>query len=182
MLKSNIRKKILKIRKKKNTEKIQIKFNYIYKLLKKKTNLKKKIIGGYYPVNYEIDDLRILKEFEKKKIRVSLPLIKKNYKMNFIQCSTNDPFIVNQYGIPEPSKGRVVYPDILLVPLVAFDKNLNRLGYGAGYYDRLIRSLKKRKTIIAIGLAFDFQELHLIPTSKYDQKLDYIVTNKKILK
>ena len=182
MLKSNIRKKILKIRKKKNAEKIQIKFNYIYKLLKKKTNLKKKIIGGYYPVNYEIDDLRILKEFEKKKIKVSLPSIKKNYKMNFIQCSTNDPFIVNQYGIPEPSKGRVVYPDILLVPLVAFDKNLNRLGYGAGYYDRLIQSLKKRKTIIAIGLAFDFQELHLIPTSKYDQKLDYIVTNKKILK
>ena len=102
--------------------------------------------------------------------------------MNFIQCSTNDPFIVNQYGIPEPSKGRVVYPDILLVPLVAFDKNLNRLGYGAGYYDRLIQSLKKRKTIIANGLAFDFQELHLIPTSKYDQKLDYIVTNTKILK
>ena len=111
-----------------------------------------------------------------------MPSIKKNYKMNFIQCSTNDPFIVNQYGIPEPSEGKIVYPDILLVPLVAFDKNLNRLGYGAGYYDRLIQSLKKRKTIIAIGLAFDFQELHLIPTSKYDQKLDYIVTNKKILK
>ena len=67
MLKSNIRKKILKIIKKKNTEKIQIKFNYIYKLLKKKINLRKKIIGGNYPVNYEIDDLKILKEFEKKK-------------------------------------------------------------------------------------------------------------------
>ena len=182
MLKSDIRKKILKIRKKKNTEKIQIKFNYIYKLLEKKTNLKKKIIGGYYPVNYEIDDLRILKEFEKKKIRVSLPSIKKNYKINFIQCSINDPFIINQYGIPEPIQGKVVYPDILLVPLVAFDKNLNRLGYGAGYYDRLIQSLKKRKNIISIGLAFDFQELNLIPTTKYDQKLDYIVTNKKILK
>ena len=182
MLKSDIRKKILKIREKRNKPKIQIKFNYIYKLLKKKTDLNKKIIGGYYPVNYEIDDLRILNEFEKKKIRVSLPSIKKNYKMNFIQCSTKDPFIVNQYGIPEPSKGKAVYPDILLVPLVAFDKHLNRLGYGAGYYDRLIYFLKKRKTIITIGLAYDFQELHLIPTSKYDQKLDYIVTNKKILK
>ena len=181
MLKSKIRKKILKIRENKNKGKIHIKFSKIYSLLKKKTNLKKKIIGGYYPVNYEIDDLRILKEFEKKKIRVSLPSIKKNYKMNFIQCSTNDPFIVNQYGIPEPSKGRVVYPDILLVPLVAFDKSLNRLGYGAGYYDRLIHSLKKRKTVIAIGLAFDFQELFSIPVSKYDQKLDYIITNKNVL-
>ena len=116
MLKSNIRKKILKIRENRNKGKIQIKFNYIYDLFKKKTDLKKKIIGGYYPVNYEIDDLRILKEFEKKKIKVSLPSIKKNYKINFIQCSINDPFIVNQYGIPEPTQGKVVYPDILLVP------------------------------------------------------------------
>ena len=182
MLKSKIRNKLLKTRKNSNKKNIQIKFDKIYMLLKKTTNLRNKIVGGYYPVNYEIDDLDILGRLEKKKITISLPSIKKNYKMNFIQCSTNDPFIVNQYGIPEPSKGRVVYPDILLVPLVAFDKNLNRLGYGAGYYDRLIQSLKKRKTIIAIGLAFDFQELHLIPTSKYDQKLDYIVTNKKILK
>ena len=102
--------------------------------------------------------------------------------MNFIKCSLNDPFVINQYGIPEPSAGKVVYPDILLVPLTAFDKNLNRLGYGAGYYDRLIESLKKRKKIITIGLAFNFQELYSIPTSKYDQKLDYIVTNKNILR
>ena len=102
--------------------------------------------------------------------------------MDFVKCSLNDPFVINQYGIPEPTTDKIVYPDILLVPLVAFDKNLNRLGYGAGYYDRLIESLKKKKKIIKIGLAFDFQEFNLIPTSKYDQKLDYIVTNKNILK
>ena len=181
MLKSKLRNKILRIRKNANLKNIKIDFNTIINLLPKK-KITKKIIGGYYPVNFELDDLDILKEFEKKKIKVSLPSIKKNYKINFIQCSINDPFIVNQYGIPEPTQGKVVYPDILLVPLVAFDKNLNRLGYGAGYYDRLIQSLKKRKNIISIGLAFDFQELNLIPTTKYDQKLDYIVTNKKILK
>ena len=54
-------------------------------------------------------------------------------------------FIINQYGIPEPSFKKLIYPDIILVPLVAFDKNLNRLGYGAGYYDRLIQKLKKKK-------------------------------------
>ena len=107
--------------------------------------------------------------------------IKDNFKMNFIKCSLNEPFVVNQYGIPEPSMGKIVYPDIILVPLVAFDKNLNRLGYGAGYYDRLIQSIKKKKKIITIGLAFDFQELFSIPVSKYDQKLDYIITNKNVL-
>ena len=182
VLKSKIRNKLLKTRKNSNKKNIQIKFDKIYKLLKKTTNLRNKIVGGYYPVNYEIDDLDILGRLEKKKITISLPSIKKNYKMNFIKCSLNAPFVLNQYGIPEPSSGTVVNPDILLVPLVAFDKNLNRLGYGAGYYDRLIESLKKKKKIITIGLAFDFQEFNSIPTSKYDQKLDYIVTNKNILK
>ena len=182
MLKSKIRKKILKIRENKNKGKIHIKFSKIYSLLKKKTNLKKKIIGGYYPVNCEVDDLEILKKFAKKKVKISLPVIKKNFRMDFIQCSLDSAFDINKYGIPEPSGGKVVYPDILLVPLVAFDRKLNRLGYGAGFYDRLIKYLKKIKNIVTIGLAFDFQEVYLIPVSKYDQKLDYVVTNKKILK
>ena len=182
MLKSKIRKKILRIRENNNKGKIHIKFSKIYSLLKKKTNLKKKIIGGYYPVNYEVDDLEILKKFAKKKIKISLPVIKKNFRMDFIQCSLDSAFDINKYGIPEPSGDKVVYPDILLVPLVAFDRKLNRLGYGAGFYDRLIKSLKKIKNIVTIGLAFDFQEVYLIPVSKYDQKLDYVVTNKKILK
>tara|TARA_Y100000590_G_scaffold435040_1_gene553993 strand:+ start:251 stop:799 length:549 start_codon:yes stop_codon:yes gene_type:complete len=182
VLKAKIRKKILKIRRSKSSEGANIKFKKIYNLIKNIGNLKKKIVGGYYPVNYEMDDLQILKEFEKKKIKIALPLIKKNFKMKFIQCSLNDPFIVNRYGIPEPNYGKVVYPDILLIPLVAFDKNLNRLGYGAGFYDRIIKSLKNTKNIITIGLAFDFQEVYSIPVSIYDQKLDFVVTNKKILR
>ena len=181
MLKSKIRNKFLTIRKNNNKKNIQIKFNKIYNLLKKITNLKGKIIGGYYPVNNEVDDLHILRMLEKKKIAIALPLVKKNFKMNFIKYSINYPFVVNKYGIPEPSPGKIVFPDILLVPLVAFDKNLNRLGYGAGYYDRLIKSLKKNKKIITIGLAFHFQEFYSIPISKYDQKLNYIITNKNIL-
>ena len=82
MLKSQIRKKALKIRKKKNNKNIKIKFRKLYILLKKITDMKKKIIGGYYPVNYEIDDLNILSKFEKKKIKISLPIIKKNNQMD----------------------------------------------------------------------------------------------------
>jgi len=182
VLKSKIRKKILKIRKNRFNENKKIKFHKLYKLLSKIVDLKKIIIGGYYPVNYEFNDLDFLNYLEKKKIKIALPVIKKNFEMSFIKCSLNEPFLINNYGIPEPCTRKVVYPDILLVPLVAFDKKLNRLGYGAGYYDRAIERLKKRKKIISIGLAFDFQEFNSIPISSYDQKLDYIFTNRKILK
>jgi 5-formyltetrahydrofolate cyclo-ligase len=181
VLKSKLRKKILKIREKNNKKNIKISFNQIIKILKKE-KISKKIIGGYYPVNFEIDDLKLLEKFEKKKFNISLPVVKKNFKMNFYQWSFSDYLKINKYGIPEPEKKKIVYPDVLLIPLVAFDKNLNRLGYGGGYYDRLIEELSKKKKIIKIGLAFSIQKIDKVPINIYDQKLDYIVTNKYIIK
>ena len=144
MLKSKLRKKALKLRKKNYKKNIQINFSQLIKIIKKE-KLDKKIIGGYYPVNFEIDDLVLLKKFEKKKFNISLPVIKKNFQMDFYRWSFFDPLKVNKYGIPEPELKKIVYPDILLIPLVAFDKNLNRLGYGGGYYDRFINRLSKKK-------------------------------------
>ena len=181
MLKSKLRKKILKIREKNNKKNIQISFNQIIKILKRE-KISKKIIGGYYPVNFEIDDLKLLEKFEKKNFNISLPVVKKNFQMDFYQWSFSDPLKINKYGIPEPEKKKIVYPDVLLIPLVAFDKNLNRLGYGGGYYDRLIEELSKKKNIIKIGLAFSIQKIDKVPINVYDQKLDYIVTNKYIIK
>ena len=181
MLKSKLRKKILKIREKNDKKNIQISFNQIIKILKRE-KISKKIIGGYYPVNFEIDDLKLLEKFEKKKFNISLPVVKKNFKMDFYQWSFFDYLKINKYGIPEPEKKKIVYPDVLLIPLVAFDKNLNRLGYGGGYYDRLIEELSKKKNIIKIGLAFSIQKIDKVPINVYDQKLDYIVTNKYIIK
>ena len=181
MLKSKLRKKILKIREKNNKKNIQIDFNKIIKILKKE-KITKKVIGGYYPVNFEIDDLELLKNFEKKKFKISLPVIKKNFQMDFYEWSFSNPLKVNKYGIPEPENKKIVYPDILLIPLVAFDKNLNRLGYGGGYYDRLIQRLSKKKKIIKIGLALSVQKIYKVPINTYDQRLDYIVTNEYIIK
>ena len=181
MLKSRLRKKILKIREKINKKNIQINFNQIIKIIKK-TKISKKIVGGYYPVNFEVDDLGLLKKFEKNKFNISLPRIKKNFQMDFYKWSFSDLLKINRYGIPEPESKNIVYPDILLVPLIAFDKNLNRLGYGGGYYDRLIKKLSKKKKIIKIGLALSVQKIDKVPINKYDKKLDYIVTNKYILK
>ena len=86
---------------------------------------------------------------------------------------------INKYGIPEPVSNKIVYPDILLVPLVAFDKKLNRIGYGGGFYDRYLKRLKRIKKIITIGLAYSFQEVKKIPINEYDIKLDFIITEKK---
>ena len=181
MLKSKLRKKIIKIRKIINKRNIQIDFNEIIKIIKKE-KVTKKVIGGYYPVNYEIDDLQLLKKFEKKNFTISLPIIKKNFQIDFYKWSFTDLLKINKYGIPEPEKKNIIYPDILLIPLVAFDKNLNRLGYGGGYYDRLIAKLSKKKKIIKIGLAFTFQKIDKVPINIYDQKLDYVVTNRYIIK
>ena len=181
MLKSKLREKILKVREKINKNNIEINFKQIIKIFKIK-KINRKIIGGYYPVNFEIDDLKLLKKLKNNRFTISLPVIKKNFQMDFYKWVFSDPLRVNKFGIPEPEIKNIVYPDILLIPLVAFDKNLNRLGYGGGYYDRLIKKLSKKKKILKIGLAFSAQEIDKVPTNAYDQKLDYILTNKYILK
>ena len=100
--------------------------------------------------------MEILDLLEKKKFNISLPIIKKNNQMDFFKWSNNDPLKINQFGIPEPTSSKNFYPDILLVPLVAYDNNLNRLGYGGGFYDRYIEKIEKIKKVIKIGLAFSF--------------------------
>ena len=124
----------------------------------------------------------LLKKLESKNYIISLPIIKKNFQMDFYKWSFSDPLQINKYGIPEPKIKSIVKPNILLIPLVAFDKNLNRLGYGGGYYDRLIAKLSKSQKIIKIGLAFSFQRIDKVPVNMYDQKLDYVVTNKYTVK
>ena len=102
--------------------------------------------------------------------------------MNFYSWSRNDPLKINKFGIPEPVSSNIFYPDILLVPLVAYDSSLNRLGYGGGYYDRYIEKIDKIKKVTKIGLAFSFQRILSIPIDQYDKRLDFIVTEKEILR
>ena len=177
MNKSKIRKKILNIRKLNSLKNFNINPTDILKILKKE-NIKGKIIGGYYPFNYEVDVMKVLNKFEKRNYIISLPKIKKNSQMDFSYWSTKDPLVVNKYGIPEPTSTKIKYPNILLVPLVAFDSNLNRVGYGGGFYDRYIKRIKKNQKIITIGFAYSFQKIKKIPINKYDNKLDFIITEK----
>ena len=144
MLKSKIRKKILKIRKKRNFYNIKFPFSKIFNEIKKE-NIKKKVIGGYYPINFEIDVLDFLLNIESKCRQITLPAINENSQMDFFKWSYNDLLKLNKFGIPEPLKNKKVIPDIVFLPLVAFDKRLYRVGYGGGYYDRYIEKESNRK-------------------------------------
>ena len=102
--------------------------------------------------------------------------------MKFYSYTHNLPLIINKYGIPEPLIKKLVYPNIILVPLVAFDDRLFRIGYGGGYYDRYLEKYKKQKKICAIGFAFSFQKVQKVPNEIYDHKLDFVITEKKLFK
>ena len=154
-----------------------------FKKIFKKYNLNKNInIGGYYPVNSEISCLDVLKILEMNNFKISLPITKKNNKMDFYEWSFKDSLRVSQQGIPEPNTRRKVIPDVLIVPLVGFDRYKFRLGYGGGFYDRYISKILKFKKILTVGFAFSFQEISKIPINKFDQKLNFILTDKEIIK
>ena len=179
MIKSKIRKKILSIRKKKNKQNIKFSFSKISKIIKKNNF---KVIGGYYPVNFEINILNFLRELEHKGNQICLPATKKNNEMDYYLWSYLDLLKLNKFGIPEPEKNKKVIPDIILVPLVAFDKKLFRIGYGGGYFDRYIGKNLNKKNILKVGVGYSFQKIDKIPINKFDKKLDIIITEKYILR
>ena len=180
MLKREIRKKIIEKRRKRYKEKEQINLFKLIQIIKK-VKLNKPIIGGYFPINHEIDCLNVLNELEKRGFPISLPVVKKNNQMEFYNWTLKEPLLLNKYGIPEPKTLKITYPDVLLVPMVAFDKLRYRIGYGGGYYDRYLQQNKKKKKLLSIGFAFSFQQIKQFPKNKYDKKLDFILTEKSII-
>ena len=102
--------------------------------------------------------------------------------MNFFSWKKNEVLLINKYGILEPIKSRVKVPEVILVPILVFDKLKFRIGYGKGFYDRyLTKIIKKYKKILTVGVAFSFQRYHKLPISKNDVKLDLILTDKGLI-
>ena len=179
MSKIILRKKLL-INRKNNYKIVSLKYWLLKDILKKFNLLRNKKIGAYFPINFEINCLEILKQLEKSGHKISLPITRKGNKMDFFEWSFKEPLSIGKIGIPEPFSKKKVYPDILLVPLVAFNKHKFRLGYGGGYYDRYIKKIKKIKKTLIVGMAFSFQEVTRLPINKYDKKLDFIFTENYI--
>lgn len=178
MSKHELRNKILKLRKKVNKKNKPFHSDKILNFIKK-IKLKKKVVGCYYPINFEANTVELIQKLQNNNILVGLPIIHKNFDMNFYSFKVHDPLTINKLGIPEPHKNQKIVPNILIIPLVAFDKNLNRLGYGGGYYDRFLKKMEEKK-IIKIGIAFSCQKVSKIPTDLFDKKMDYIFTEKKL--
>ena len=171
-----IRKQYFAKRKKKYFEIKKNFFNPLIHFFEKKKFIN---IALYYPSSYELNILNILElEFFKKK-KFLLPIINDNFSMHFYEWKNKDVLNVNKYGILEPLKSKSLIPNVVLVPLLAFDKFKNRLGYGKGFYDRFLqKNDENKRKIISIGVAFSFQKHHLLPINNKDVKLDYIFTEK----
>ena len=116
-----------------------------------------------------------------KNKNIFLPVIEKNNNMNFCLWKKNQALFINKFGMLEPEKGKINIPNLILLPILAFDKYKYRLGYGKGFYDRYLNKyLKKFNNILTVGIAFSFQKHHKLPIDKNDVKLNYILTEKGI--
>ena len=114
--------------------------------------------------------------------KLALPaVLARGKSLAFRAWSPDDRLMLGPLGIPEPSPAAAeVIPDIMLVPLAAFDRQGHRIGYGAGHYDFTLEHLRKAKAIIAIGIAFAVQEIKAVPAQPHDVALDYVLTEKKV--
>ena len=179
-IKNNLRIKCLKKRKN-----IKNKVNKEKKILPKLINLlncNNVVTAVYYSTKSEVNLIDFVCHMHKNQQKILLPVIeKRNSPLSFKEWKRDDKLISGKYGIMTPSVNIYSTPKILIVPMLAFDNNKNRLGYGGGYYDRTISFLEKKSKILKFGVAFDEQEVKEVPTMRFDKKMDLILTPTKII-
>jgi 5-formyltetrahydrofolate cyclo-ligase len=136
------------------------------------------IVSGYSPIRSEIDPVPLMQALAGRGARLALPAVMARGKsLAFRAWQAGDRLMLGPLGILEPSPAAAeLIPDIMLVPLAAFDRAGHRIGYGAGHYDYTLAHLRKAKPITAIGLAFTVQEIATVPALPHDVALDYVLT------
>jgi 5-formyltetrahydrofolate cyclo-ligase len=141
------------------------------------------IVSGYSPIRSEVDPAPLMRSLAAQGAQLALPVVLARGKsLSFRAWSPSDRLVLGSLGIPEPSPAAAeVMPDIMLVPLAAFDGLGHRIGYGAGHYDFTLAHLRKLKHVIAIGLAFAAQEIVAVPALPHDVALDYVLTETDML-
>jgi len=154
----------------------------IVKKLKNLLNYNSQVTAVYYSTKSEVNLINFVYDMHKNEQKILLPVINKtNSPLLFKEWKADDRLIPGKYGIMTPSTNIYATPRILIVPMLAFDKNKDRLGYGGGYYDRTISFLEKNSKILKFGVAFDEQEIKKVPTMSFDKKMDLILTPTKII-
>jgi 5-formyltetrahydrofolate cyclo-ligase len=141
------------------------------------------IVSGFMPLKTEISPLPLLRKLADAGAQLALPVVTGRGKPLIMRAwPWGGPLDIGQWGIREPKADAAeVEPDILLVPLLAFDRAGHRIGYGAGYYDRTIAQLRARKPVTAIGLAFAAQEIPAVPATPRDARLDLVLTERETI-
>jgi 5-formyltetrahydrofolate cyclo-ligase len=139
------------------------------------------IVSGYSPIRSEIDPTPLMRKLAAQGVRLALPAVTaRGQSLIFRIWSPSDRLMLGPLGIPEPSPAAAeVLPDVMLVPLAAFDRAGHRIGYGAGHYDYTFAHLRKTKAVVGVGLAFAAQEIKTIPALSHDVALDYVLTERK---
>jgi 5-formyltetrahydrofolate cyclo-ligase len=141
------------------------------------------IVSGFMPLKTEINPLPLLRRLSEQGAQLALPAIAGRGKPLILRAFTfGDELASGQWGIREPKPDAPeAAPDILLVPLLAFDRNGHRIGYGAGYYDMTIMKLRAAKPVIAAGIAFAAQEIDQAPVTARDARLDLVLTEREAI-
>jgi 5-formyltetrahydrofolate cyclo-ligase len=141
------------------------------------------VVAGYSPIRNEIDPFLLMQALAAKGARLALPAVMARGKsLAFRVWSFGDRLMLGPLGILEPSPAAAeLIPDIVLVPLAAFDRAGHRIGYGAGHYDFTLAHLRKRKASLAAGLAFAAQEIPAVPTAEHDVRLDLVLTENETI-
>ncbi len=135
------------------------------------------VVAGYYPVGSEMSPLGLMAALEAAGWRGALPVVAaKDAGLEFYAWRQGDKLVKGAHDIPRPAAGaeRLV-PDIVITPLLSFDAQGYRLGYGGGYYDRTLQSLRSEGPLTAIGLAFAAQMVDEVPHASFDQRLDLVL-------
>ena len=140
-------------------------------------------VSAFFPYQSEIDTRLLLGKLAGEGWRTCLPIvIAQGRPLVFRRWAPGEPTVPGIWNIPRPTdEAEIVEPDVLMVPMLAFDRQGYRLGYGGGFYDRTLESLRKSGPVTAIGLAYACQQLDLIPAEPTDQPLDLIVTDDGVL-
>ncbi len=141
------------------------------------------IVSGFMPLKDEIDPLPLLRTLSGRGAQLALPVVAERGRPLVMRAwKWGEPLAPGVWGIREPGpEAAIVEPDILLVPLLAFDRAGGRLGYGGGYYDFTLVQLRARKTVVAVGLAFAAQEIPAVPTTSRDAPLDLVLTEREVI-
>jgi 5-formyltetrahydrofolate cyclo-ligase len=139
------------------------------------------IIASYWPIGSELDTRPLLEYLHRSGYVCALPCVEPQ-GIIFKKWRPDVPMIQGYAGIFEPQSAEILSPDILLIPLLAFDLKGQRLGYGKGHYDRYLETLRGKKSIIAIGVAFEDQKIETVPIKEHDQYLDFVLTEQSVYK